>query len=333
MEKKKGLVSIVVSVHNLESRLSKCIESISSQSYRNLEIILIDDGSTDGSGYLCDVFAASDPRVRVIHQENQGLWAVRNRGVEESKGEYVIFPDGEDYFHKDYIRLLFDAINDGGREYPVAICDYRSIRDYSGDVSSDSEPVFEEVDRSFLLEKIVKYPSCGSTFWGANWNKLYRKSSLPRPFQKEYYRCQDFDSNLRYFFHVDRAVCVHKVLYYWLQWPGQSTRTSEFIQIRDESRTRIFYEHYMNLPAQLSSYGPDLLANMYRRLVVWAEDSRMCGQYEDVRGKVWKYERRTLPYFLTTPRLSARYKVRCLLSLHAPSLLKQLGGSIPLEMA
>lgn len=172
MEKKKGLVSIVVSVHNLESRLSKCIESISSQSYRNLEIILIDDGSTDGSGYLCDVFAASDPRVRVIHQENQGLWAVRNRGVEESKGEYVIFPDGEDYFHKDYIRLLFDAINDGGREYPVAICDYRSIRDYSGDVSSDSEPVFEEVDRSFLLEIIVKYPSCGSTFWGANWNNF-----------------------------------------------------------------------------------------------------------------------------------------------------------------
>lgn len=333
MENKKGLVSVVVSVHNIEDRLPKCLESISFQTYRNLDIILIDDGSTDGSGRICDDFASADSRTRVIHQRNQGLWAVRNRGIKESKGEYIIFPDGDDYFHKDYIRLLYEAINDGGEEYPVAICDYRSTRDYCGDTCSYSEPVFEEVNRASLLESIVSYPSCGSTFWGANWNKLYRKSVLPQPFQKEYSRCQDFDSNLRFFFHIDKAVCVRKVLYYWVQWHGQSTRTSDFKQIRDESRARIFYDHYMNLPAHLSSYKPDLLANLYRRLVVWAEDSRRAGQYKEVRERVWQYERTTLPFFLTASELPARRKARWLLSLHAPSLLKMMGGSIPLEMA
>ena len=333
MGNKKRLISIVVSVHNIEDRLPKCLESISSQTYRNLEIILIDDGSTDGSGRICDEFASTDSRARVIHQQNRGLWAVRNRGLLESEGEYLIFPDGDDYFHKDYIRLLYEAINDGGETYPVAICDYQSIWDYSGDTYSDSVPIFEKVNRALLLEKIVRYPSCGSAFWGANWNKLYRKSAMPRPFQKEYSRCQDFDSNLRFFFHIDNAVCVHKVLYYWVQWPGQSTRISNFKQIRDENRTRIFYDHYVNLPTHLSSYGPDLLANLYRRLVVWSEDSRRAGQYMEVRDKIWKYERKTLPSFLATSKLSIRRKARWLLSLHAPSLLKLLGQDIHLELA
>lgn len=333
MKNKRGLVSVVVSVHNIEKRISKCLESLSSQTYRNLEIILIDDGSTDSSGLICDEFALADSRACVIHQQKRGVWAVRNRGVLESQGEYVIFPDGDDFFHKDYIRLLYEAINDGGEEYPVAICDYKSTRDYNEDTCSDSEPSIERVNRTSLLERIVHYPSCGSTFWGANWNKLYRKSSLTQPFQKEYQRCQDFDSNLRFFFCIDKAVCVHKILYYWLQWPGQSTRVSGFKQIRDESRTRIFFDQYMNLPDQLSFYRPDLLANLYRRLVVWAEDSRVAREYGDVRKKIWKYERKTLLTLLTTPRLSVCCKVRWLLSLHAPFLLKLLGKEVRLEMA
>lgn len=333
MKNKRGLVSVVVSVHNIEDYLPKCLESISSQTYRNLEIILIDDGSSDGSGHICDAFAATDSRARVIHQQNRGLWAVRNRGLLESKGEFLVFPDGDDYFHKDYIRWLYEAINDGGEEYPVAICDYKSTRDYNEDTYSDSEPTIERVNRTSLLEKILHYPSCGSTFWGANWNKLYRKSSLTQPFQKEYQRCQDFESNLRFFFRINKAVCVHKVLYYWLQWPGQSTRVSGFEQIRDESRTRIFFDQYMDLPDQMSSYRPDLLANLYRRLVVWAEDSRKAGQYRDVREKIWKYERRTLPTLLVTTRLPVCRKVRWLLSLHAPFLLKLLRKEVRLEMA
>ena len=245
----KGLVSVIVSVHNIETLLPICLESLMAQTYQDLDILLIDDGSTDGSGHVCDRFAAEDSRVRVIHQENQGIWAVRNRGVVESRGEYLVFPDGDDYFHKDYIRFLYEAINKDGEEYPLAICDFQAIRDYEGDTSSDSFPVFEVMDHETLMDKILDYPDCVSALWGANWNKLYRKSALPMPFQKNYRRCQDFDSNIRVFFQIDNAVYVRKVLYYWLQWPGQSTRAKDDKQIRNECRCQIFLENYRTFPS------------------------------------------------------------------------------------
>ena len=106
----EDLVSVVVAVYNIEAFLPKCLESLFFQTYRNIEIILIDDGSTDESGRICDDYASKDRRALVIHQENQGLWAVRNKGQKESKGKYLIFPDGDDYFHKDYIFMIIATI-------------------------------------------------------------------------------------------------------------------------------------------------------------------------------------------------------------------------------
>ena len=221
MAESLGLVTVVVSVYNIEALLPRCLDCISAQTYRDLEILLIDDGSTDGSGRLCDAFAATDPRARVIHQENRGLWAVRNRGLAEAKGEYLVFPDGDDYFHKDYIFWLVQAINWGGKKYPMAICDHIQTMTGREDTTSDSTPSFEVLDQSFLLDRIICFPDCMYAEWGANWNKIYRKSILPDSFQKPYPRCQDFDSNLRVFFLTEQAVYVHKVLYYWFQWPGR----------------------------------------------------------------------------------------------------------------
>ena len=333
MEDSKGLVTLVVSVYNIEARLPRCLASISAQTYRNLEILLIDDGSTDGSGRVCDEYAAADSRVRVIHQENLGLWAVRNRGVEESKGEYLVFPDGDDYFHKDYVRLMYEAINHGGKEYPLAICDYQSVRDCNGDTVSDSEPVLEELDQDVLMGVITQFPSCGSALWGANWNKLYRKSALPEPFQKPYRRCQDFDSNLRVFSHVDRAVLVHKVLYYWVQWSGQSTRSRDHGQIRNACRSRIFLDHYLNMPVQLSEYRPNLLVNLYRRLIIWKDDARGTDEWRTVMSEIRRIERKTFSRFIICKQLPFQRKVRWLLSLDAPSLLEWMGGRITLEKA
>ena len=92
------LVSVIVPVYNIEDYLPRCLACIEMQTYRNLEIILVDDGSTDGSGRICDEFAAKDSRVRVIHHpENIGLWAARNTGQDAATGDYLWFPDGADY--------------------------------------------------------------------------------------------------------------------------------------------------------------------------------------------------------------------------------------------
>lgn len=104
------LISIIVPVYNVRPYLEACLASLQKQSYPKLEIILIDDGSTDGSGVFCDEFAKTDSRVKVIHQENQGLSGARNRGLKEAKGEYITFIDSDDAVTADYIQYLFSLI-------------------------------------------------------------------------------------------------------------------------------------------------------------------------------------------------------------------------------
>ena len=107
----KELISVIVPVYNAEAYLPRCLDCLANQSYNNLEIILVDDGSTDSSGRICDEYVARDSRAKVIHKTNQGAWAARNTGQAASKGEYMLFPDADDYFHPDYIALLYRAIN------------------------------------------------------------------------------------------------------------------------------------------------------------------------------------------------------------------------------
>ena len=108
MEEKQDLVSVIVPVYNSEKYLEAALQSVREQSYGNIEVLLIDDGSTDSSPQICDDFAWEDERFRVIHQENKGPSAARNRGIDESKGEYLTFVDNDDLLHKDFIKILYD---------------------------------------------------------------------------------------------------------------------------------------------------------------------------------------------------------------------------------
>ena len=105
------LISVIVPVYNIESEyLERCIRSICNQTYKNLEIILVDDGSNDGSGIICDKFAMEDSRIRVFHKENGGSSSARNLGIKEAKGEYIGFIDSDDYIEPDMYELLAGAV-------------------------------------------------------------------------------------------------------------------------------------------------------------------------------------------------------------------------------
>lgn len=104
------MISVIVPVYNVEPYLRECIESILGQTYRDFELILVDDGSPDNCGAICDEYAARDPRIRVIHQENGGLSAARNAGLDVAKGEYVAFVDSDDLLHPEYLNYLMRGI-------------------------------------------------------------------------------------------------------------------------------------------------------------------------------------------------------------------------------
>lgn len=109
-----NLVSVIVPVYNVKPYLRECFDSICRQSYRNIEIILVDDGSTDGSGELCDVLAASDDRTTVLHKENGGLSDARNAGLRIAQGDWISFVDSDDYISPVFIEVLFNACRDTG---------------------------------------------------------------------------------------------------------------------------------------------------------------------------------------------------------------------------
>ncbi len=106
------LISIIVPVYNIKEYLPRCVASIVAQTYRNLEIILVDDGSTDGTGLLCDDLAASDDRIRVFHKENGGSSSARNLGIKQARGEYLGFVDSDDYIAEEMYALLMRAVEE-----------------------------------------------------------------------------------------------------------------------------------------------------------------------------------------------------------------------------
>ena len=120
------LVSVIVPVYNVESFLEHCVTSLLEQTYSNIEIILIDDGSTDSSGEMCDKWYEKDARIKVVHQRNKGLSAARNTGLDMAKGEYICFVDSDDFVTKEHIHLLVAAIEKTGSDF--AFCDFASSK-------------------------------------------------------------------------------------------------------------------------------------------------------------------------------------------------------------
>lgn len=173
MKTQQKKVSIIVSIYNIASYLERSIASICSQSYENIEILLVDDGSTDESGKICDTWAKKDSRIRVIHKKNGGLSSARNAGIEAAKGEYLTFVDGDDWIdstmYEDMIRALEEE------EADLCICNYREIREEEvTDSGEEKSTVLEgrEILEAFLTEE-ESY-----RIQNAAWNKLYKRELL-----------------------------------------------------------------------------------------------------------------------------------------------------------
>jgi len=129
------IISIIIPVYNIEKYLSKCLESIAIQSYQNLEILLIDDGSSDRSPEICDAYKKKDKRFCVIHKENGGLSSARNAGIEIASGKYLLFVDGDDYIDKDMVKILYKRIKQDKSD--MAFCNYLVVQNGIEKVSGE----------------------------------------------------------------------------------------------------------------------------------------------------------------------------------------------------
>ncbi len=169
----ESLVSVIIPVYNVRPYLREALDSVINQTYQNLEIIIVDDGSTDGSGEVCDEYKA-DSRVRVVHQENQGLSGARNTGLDHMTGEYVAFLDSDDAFHPDMVGTMMEAMLRHGAE--LAVCGYNTFETEGSLQQAKREACFqfekeEELTGAEAFQRILegRIPVYA-------WNKLYKKT-------------------------------------------------------------------------------------------------------------------------------------------------------------
>ena len=211
------LISVVVPVYNAEQYLEHCVDSILSQSYPCFELILVDDGSFDGSAELCDHYALRDRRIITIHKENGGQSSARNAGMEIACGEYLTFVDSDDYIHKDYLRILLAFARLSGAEITQALVNITFSQ------TEDCERLEDSIrycvaDHSIINSLDYKVAPCA---------KLYARSVYGAVRFPNWRVNEDDAAYYRFAYHADRICLVSQKIYQYVQSENSVMRNKE----------------------------------------------------------------------------------------------------------
>lgn len=217
MEQRK--VSVIIPIYKVEKYLDRCMKSVFLQSYKNIEIILVDDGSPDECPRMCEQYAKEDDRIKVIHKENGGLSSARNAGLDISTGDYVMFLDSDDYVSNEYVKSAVDGLEKADAQWLAF--NYRIENESDGScVETDFASNFFEIksddDRFKLLVYYMQWKASYSV-----WNKIYvrniiEENGLRFEDNKKIF-AEDIYFNMCYLIHVNRIACIKDCLMTYIE--------------------------------------------------------------------------------------------------------------------
>lgn len=226
-------ISVIVPVYKVEEYLEKCIESIINQTYINLEIILVDDGSPDNCGKICDTYAEKDSRIKVIHKKNGGLSDARNAGIEQATGDFYMFIDSDDYIDKTMCEKLYHALNK--QKTDVAVCNLKCV-DANGNEICEMNDISPFVGEIMTEDEIFdKFHDTNYWFFVVAWNKLYRKQIFEEirfPFGRIHEDEFTFHHIIK---KCGRLAIVPEELYYYVQRENSIVNSERNIKNLDGS--------------------------------------------------------------------------------------------------
>lgn len=226
---KKELVSIIVPVYNVEKYLRRCIDSIINQTYRNIEIIIIDDGSTDNSGKICDEYAKRDNRIKIIHQQNKGVSSTRNNGIEHANGKYITFVDSDDFIERKMIETIYNKIICENAD--IVICGVKSI-DENNNVINQS---INTKENKFNNVNAIKVMLDEKLFYSVCWAKLYKKKLFNNiKFNPKIRIAEDMDVLYRVLYKSNKIVQIPERLYNWTNRKDSVTKENDISKWQDE---------------------------------------------------------------------------------------------------
>ena len=212
-------ISVIIPVYNVENELERCLKSVQGQTYQNIEIILVDDGSTDSSPVICDAYARKDERIRVLHKTNGGLSDARNHGLLKADGDFVLYVDSDDFIEPDACSRLIGGAAEGvdliaGTNY---FCKDQKEWENKREGFFDGEVVSS---RDFIIRSVQK-----RCFWSQAWGYMYRRSFLIRNdlFFRKGVLFEDMDLAPRLFMCADKICVMDFPFYHYVYRPGSIT--------------------------------------------------------------------------------------------------------------
>ncbi|MCR5761409.1 MAG: glycosyltransferase [Sphaerochaetaceae bacterium] len=257
----KDLISVIVPIYKVEKYLSKCIDSILNQTYANLEIILVDDGSPDNCGKICDDYAVQDNRIKVIHQKNGGVSKARNNGVKASTGSFISFVDSDDWIENDYIESLYLKINKD--DVDLAICGYKSINAKQ----NNNIKIAHRQDARFSNIQVLKADSKNTTYGHiATWAKMYRRRLFDYVAFPDGKICEDLFTYYKFIYYSREIEIINKPLYNYMAFRDGSIMTVKYnLSMLDEIEAQygqiLFYQSKEELTDCISGVIPRFFYN------------------------------------------------------------------------
>lgn len=260
------MISVIVPIYNVEKYLPTCIESILNQTYKDLEILLIDDGSTDNSGKICDKYAKQDNRCIVIHQQNKGVSETRNTGLNLAKGEYISFIDGDDYIHPQMLEILYNEIRKGNYDFSMIL--HKMVWKYQKPQNTISNFITKTISQNQLISSLFnKSPSeinLPEVHFQVVWNKLYKSEIIgDSRFIKT--GTEDTEFNNRIYLKCNKGILVFATAYYWFQ--RVSSMTHQAVNLNTIDRANSYYICWQKIPLEREDYQGICLEKLYKTII------------------------------------------------------------------
>lgn len=286
MENQK--ISVIIPVYNVKPYLERCIRSVTQQTHDNLEIILIDDGSTDGSGDLCDLAAQNDSRIIVIHQENSGLSVARNTGLDAASGTWIAFLDSDDWIEPEMYEMLLDTAQNYHADV-VSCMSYRCTSDETPLPSGNNSVV------TFDQNAIIKGLISNDVILFEVWNKLWRRCFIgdtrfiPKQVSEDVY----FDRVL--FSKLDRMVHINRVMHHYLvDRPGNTNSSFKLNRLCifdefDQWYADYSHQNELNLAAMIATIAAQFAIHIFEEAIDKKQDELVKERLAELFKKNYKH--------------------------------------------
>lgn len=268
MKKNNALISIVIPVYNVEKYIRKCLDTVISQTYSNLEIIIVNDGSPDNSKKICEEYKNKDARIKIINQENGGLSSARNTGIDVATGEYIAFIDSDDFLDENFIKKMYDEVSVNDSD--IICCDFYYIdEDNRKWIRTNKENKcysnMEAIDDIIIGKQYTEIMT---------WNKLYRlklfiDNNIRFPLGK---LNEDNFTTYKLYYYANKISLINDRLYYYLQRTNSIMNSTfnikrlDILQVINESRN-FFKDKDIDLNDKIDCYELAIHLNLLNKMI------------------------------------------------------------------